>query len=180
MVGNFIGDFVKGNQLENFEYAIKQGIVLHRVIDEYTDRHPMVLQSKSRLRTKYRHYSGVIVDIFYDHFLARNWSRYHHVPLPVFTKKTYRQLMNYEDILPAKVLHMLPFMIEKDWLLHYREMEGMARALKGMALRTPFDSKMDEATADLEWQYSGFQKEFELFFEDIRTFTGDWIGREIA
>src|SRR6188768_77560 len=85
MVGNFIADFVKGRvALNQFEPAIIRGIELHRAIDEYTDNHPVVTISKNRLRPTYRHYSGVIVDVFYDHFLARNWNTYHSDLLPDF------------------------------------------------------------------------------------------------
>src|SRR5690349_12341831 len=78
MVGNFIGDFVKGRNLDDrFSSGIVKGIELHRAIDEYTDSHPVVAQSKNRLRPKYRHYAPVIVDVFYDHFLAKNWKNYH-------------------------------------------------------------------------------------------------------
>ena len=68
MIGNFIGDFVKGNEYKNFPADIQNGVLLHREIDSYTDSHEIVLESKKRLREKYRHYSGVITDIFYDHY----------------------------------------------------------------------------------------------------------------
>ena len=89
MVGNFIGDFVKGNQLDSFEKEIKQGVQLHRAIDQYTDSHIVVSQSKDKLREKYRHYSGVIVDVYYDHFLSKNWSHYHAQDLKGFTEEFY-------------------------------------------------------------------------------------------
>ena len=88
IVGNFIGDFVKGrNALQTFDPTIALGIELHRAIDQFTDTHPVVRSSKDRLRPKYRHYAGVIVDIFYDHFLARKWNDYHKTPLPEFAQR---------------------------------------------------------------------------------------------
>src|SRR5690606_17104395 len=89
MVGNFIGDFVKGGRLsERFEKDIARGIELHRAIDDFTDSHAVVLKSKERLRPKYRHYSPVIVDMFYDHILARHWNDYHPQSLPAFAEET--------------------------------------------------------------------------------------------
>src|SRR3954453_2663939 len=93
MVGNFLGDFVRGrNLLERYKKNIATGIELHRTIDEFTDTHPIVAQSKNRLREKYRHYAAVIVDIFYDHFLAKNWSEYSSELLPDFADRAYQIL----------------------------------------------------------------------------------------
>src|SRR4051812_44429809 len=89
-LGNFIGDFVKGRNLnEQFPSGIARGIRLHRAIDEFTDSHPIVKKSKDRLRPAYRHYAPVIVDVFYDHFLARNWTRYSDTALADYAEQTY-------------------------------------------------------------------------------------------
>lgn len=165
ITGNFIGDFVKGRSaLEKFENEIIKGIELHRAIDEFTDTHEVVSQSKNRLRPKYRHYSGVIVDVFYDHFLARNWNDYHPDPLPDFAEKAYRTIESFDAILPVAVKHMLPYMISGNWLVNYANVEGIHRALSGMAQRTPYKSKMEEAAADLTKHYAEFKSEFDIFF----------------
>jgi acyl carrier protein phosphodiesterase len=171
MVGNFIGDFVKGrNALETFEREIATGIELHRAIDVFTDTHAVVTQSKQRLRPKYRHYSGVIVDVFYDHFLAKNWNVYHNEPLPDFAAKAYTIIKGYDAILPASVKHMLPYMINGNWLVNYANIEGIRQALSGMSRRTPYDSKMDEAAADLSRYYSEFKEEFDSFFPVLASY----------
>lgn len=175
LVGNFIGDFVKGNQFENFETDIKRGILLHRHIDEFTDHHPAVLKSKKMLWDKYRHYAGVIVDMFYDHFLAANWINYHSVPLEQFSKYVYATIGRYEQILPKGVKYMLPFMIENDWLLNYSKKNGIQRALSGMAKRTTFQSKMEEAVEDLTLHYDNFQIDFEAFFPDVEAYAKNWL-----
>lgn len=165
MVGNFIGDFVKGrNALEKFEQEIALGIELHRAIDAFTDSHAVVTQSKKRLRPKYRHYSGVIVDVFYDHFLARNWNVYHNELLPDFAEKAYKLIKSYDAILPDSVRQMLPYMINGNWLVNYSTIEGIRQALTGMSGRTAYDSKMDEAAADLVVYYTEFKNEFDNFF----------------
>ena len=176
MVGNFIGDFVKGRNLsDRYEPEIVAGIEMHRAIDLFTDHHPNVAQSKDRLRPKYRHYSGVIVDVFYDHFLARNWNHYHPETLADFARRTYAIIQEHNAILPDDVKHMLPYMIQGNWLLNYARVEGIHRALSGMATRTPYLSRMNEATVDLEASYDEFKKEFEEFFPLLDAWAQQWL-----
>lgn len=178
MIGNFIGDFVKGNQLESFEEDIKKGVQLHRAIDEYTDSHKIVSQSKDKLREKYRHYSGVIVDVYYDHFLAKYWTEYHHEAIIPFTEKFYETVFIYSDILPPRASNMLIYMQRDNWLYNYSKIEGIHKALTGMSHRTKFDSKMDEASVDLKLHYQEFEKEFRSFFKELRSFAKHWIATE--
>ncbi len=167
LVGNFIGDFVKGRQIEKFDPEIAKGITLHRKIDEYTDLHPVVIRSKNRIRDKYRHYTGVIVDIFYDHFLAINWNTYSTEPLNSFCKHMYEVLFNYIDVLPSDAKQMLPWMVKNNWLLNYASLEGIDRSLKGMSRRTNFNSGMENAIIDLKENYSGFNEDFTEFFPNL-------------
>jgi acyl carrier protein phosphodiesterase len=165
LVGNFIADFVKGRTaLQQFEGEIKKGILLHRSIDAFTDSHPTVALSKDRLRASYRHYSSVIVDVFYDHFLAKNWRTYHPVPLEYYASDVYRIINENFDRIPLKVQEFFPYMQRGNWLLSYSRIEGIGRALTGMSRRTPYDSRMDESVNDLIRHYDDFQKEFEIFF----------------
>jgi acyl carrier protein phosphodiesterase len=174
--GNFIGDFVKGKNLrERYEEDIAKGIALHREIDWFTDRHSLVKESKERLREKYRHYSGVIVDIFYDHFLAKNWENYSNQSLVDFAEECYSTIQLHQSILPDNVNLMLPYMIKGNWLVNYSKIEGIHKALSGMAKRTRFESRMEEATADLENHYSSFKKEFEQFFPVLALHAQAWI-----
>jgi acyl carrier protein phosphodiesterase len=176
-VGNFIGDFVKGKNLEDrFGNEVAKGITLHREIDWFTDRHLIVKQSKDRLRQKYHHYSGVIVDVFFDHFLAKNFAHYSEKLLPDFADESYAIIQSYDSILPEEVKYMMPYMINGNWLANYAKIEGIHRALSGMARRTRFDSKMDEASVDLKNNYNEFEKDFFLFFPDLKKFAEDWLA----
>jgi acyl carrier protein phosphodiesterase len=167
-LGNFIGDFVRGrNLVEQFGVEIAKGIELHRAIDEFTDKHAVVKQSKVRLREKYRHYAPVIVDIFYDHYLAKNWDKFHQTFLPDYAEATYRMIMSREAILPEKVKWMMPYMMKQDWLTNYARIEGIGRVLGGMSRRTPYESKMHEAVEDLQTHYADFEKEFFAFFPEL-------------
>lgn len=176
MVGNFIGDFVKGrNLIEQFEPEIAKGIGLHRAIDEFTDRHPVVLESKIRLRPKYRHYAAVIVDVFYDHFLSKYWNNYHPELLTDFSAHTYKTIGHHWEILPESVKYMLPYMIKDNWLVNYGKLEGIEQALRGMSRRTRHESKMEESIAELHEYYDAFKTEFELFFPELRQHSQQFI-----
>jgi acyl carrier protein phosphodiesterase len=177
-LGNFIGDFVRGRDLSSrFSPGIVKGISLHREIDEFTDRHPIVKLSKDRLRPKYRHYAPVIIDMFYDHFLATNWRLYHTQRLPDFAAACYDQLVKNEAILPAQVKWMLPHMMRGNWLVNYGKVEGIQQALSGMARRSKFDSKMNEATAELQQFYNDFDQEFQSFFPLLKEHATDFLSK---
>lgn len=179
MVGNFIGDFVKGrNLLEQFEPEIARGIALHRAIDEFTDSHPIVTVSKNRLRPTYRHYSAVIVDMFYDHLLAKNWEQYYNEFLPDFAERSYRILEGFHPILPEGVKYMLPYMTKGNWLVNYARLEGIERALSGMARRSKHESKMELAVEDLKKNYDEFTQEFSIFYPQLQAFSKNWLEQE--
>ena len=173
-IGNFLGDFVKGNQYLAYGPKVAKGIILHREIDRYTDAHPVVYESKKRLSKKYRHYAGVIVDMFYDHFLAYNFSEFHSVDLKTFSEDHFERLLAFQSKMPAKAQHMLPYMVEHNWLVAYADLRGIHRALQGLSRRTKFDSKMDEAIQDLTKHYALFEEEFRLFFPDIKAHISDF------
>ena len=168
MIGNFIADAVKGKNFEAFSPGVIQGIKMHREIDTYTDAHLITKQSAARLMPRYRKYAGVLVDVFYDHFLAANWEQYHHESLPNFADKVYQLMHLNLNSLPPKSQYLLPYMIKNNWLLNYSKIEGIQRTLSGMANRTSFVSNMQFATEELELYYQEFDQEFKLFFDDAR------------
>lgn len=169
-IGNFIADSIRGNKHKHLPEKIQNGILLHRAIDTYTDKHPTVRQSTKRLHQNYSHYSGVIVDIFYDHFLAKNWLNYSDIPLPIYTENFYSLLENNYALLPIGVKRMMPYMIADNWLLSYANMDGISQVLNGINRRTENKSKMNFAILDLEEHYSLFENEFADFFEDLITY----------
>ncbi|MFY0593926.1 ACP phosphodiesterase [Roseivirga sp.] len=166
-VGNFIGDFIKGKQYETLDPMIGKGVLLHREIDFYTDNHAIVALSKDRLREKYRHYSGVIVDMFYDHYLAKNFELYSSTHLTDFAQMSYQIVESYWDVIPPRGQKMLPYMIRGNWLVNYGKREGIHRALQGLSRRTKFDSKLEYAIQDLQEFDSEFESEFMSFFKEI-------------
>jgi acyl carrier protein phosphodiesterase len=177
-IGNFIADAVKGKQHNLFSAKIQQGILHHRAIDSFTDTHSIVKISKRRLQLKYGHYKAVIIDILYDHFLAKNWSLYSSVPLEDFCQNTYNLLQTHQTILPKKTKHLLPYMTEQNWLYNYRTTEGISQILWGMNQRTKGLSQMDLASQDLLENYREFEDDFTLFFEDLQGFSATYLKNQ--
>ncbi|MCK5638745.1 MAG: acyl carrier protein phosphodiesterase [Flavobacteriaceae bacterium] len=170
-LGNFIADSVKGRSYLKYQEKIQTGIILHRRIDWFTDNNDIVKQSKRRLNSRYGLYKGIIIDIFYDHFLAKNWTKYSSTPLPNFTQSFYITLQDNFEILPERVKFMTPYIISNDWLLSYATLEGIEKVLIGMNKRTQDKSQMNLAINDLKENYSDFEKDFTLFFEKLRIFS---------
>lgn len=171
VIGNFIADGIRGESYKNYPEDIQKGILLHREIDTFTDTHPFVRQSRKRLHETYGHYSRVIVDIIYDHYLAKNWKSYSSVNLKDFVEQFYVILDEYSEILPPRIQNLKPYMIADNWLLNYSKIEGIQHVLNGMNRRTKYRSKMNEATKELIKYYSEFEDEFTLFFEELILFS---------
>jgi len=171
MIGNFIADHIERNKFDHFHTEIQQGILLHREIDTFTDAHKIVRKSKRRLHKRYGHYDGVIIDLFYDYFLAKNWREYSSIPLDVYANGVYTLLQNNFEILPKKTQQILPFLIDYNWLYNYQFLDGMEKVLKGMNKRTQGRSKMDLAIEDLKILEKDFEADFTLFFKDLCLFS---------
>ena len=167
MIGNFIGDFIKGKNFEPYSNGFKTGILLHRHIDFFTDTHEVVSASKSILYPRYHKYAGVMVDIFYDHFLARNWEKYHPEPLEKFAADFYASISRWEKILPLQVRQFLPYMVKNNWLVNYRKLEGIQRSLSGMSRRAKFISGMENGVEDMKLHYDEFNAHFNSFYPEL-------------
>lgn len=172
-IGNFMADGIRGKQYETFPLDIQKGIVLHRAIDTYTDSHPVFRQSTKRLHTNYHHYAGVIVDVFYDHFLAKNWNLYSNEKLEDFVARFYQSLDKNIDVLSDKTRNFMPYMIQHNWLVSYQTVEGITKILTQMDSRTNNQSKMRFANTELVKFYSEFENEFTLFFKDLQDISSE-------
>lgn len=171
MVGNFMADAIKGKSYLNYDEEIQQGIILHRAIDTFTDQHSIVKQSKRRLNARYNHFGGIIIDIFYDHFLAKNWSQFSNIPLKLYTTEIYKVLRKNNHLYPNNVRRLLYFMVIENWLLSYQHTDEINKVLKRMSHRTKHQSYMELATEDLLLHYDDFENDFLLFFKEIIDFT---------
>jgi len=170
ILGNFIADHVKGKEILNYSEAVRDGILMHRAIDTFTDQHQVVKQSIARLRNDFRKYSGVIVDMYYDHFLSAHWNEYSDIDIHTFTRTRYTTLNSFHSILPARSARLLFYMERQNWLLSYSNFEGMQQAFNGMSRRTTFESNMEYAVANLKSDYEEFGNEFRLFFPELQSY----------
>ena len=170
-IGTFMADGIRGRQYEKYPIEIQKGIILHRAIDTFTDAHPIFRQSTKRLHQNYHHYAGVIVDVFYDHFLAKNWNTYSDERLEDFVARFYQSLSDNKSVLSERTLMVMPYMFEQNWLVSYQTVEGINRILTQMDHRTKNLSKMRFATNELSEFYSEFENEFTKFFEELITYS---------
>lgn len=170
LVGNFIADFVKGKELENYPKKIQVGIQLHRAIDSFTDSHLLVKETQVHLRPQFGHYARVISDVFFDYFLAKNWGKYGSKPLEPYSLSVYQTLHSTPTTLPPSFLRMLYWMEQQNWLYAYRNLAGIQQALDGLTRRARFDSKMNEATHVLREKEEEIEALFFVFFQDLETF----------
>lgn len=168
-IGNFIADGIRGHDYEQFPIDVQKGILIHRAIDTFTDAHPIFRKSKHRLHEAYGHYSGVIMDIFYDHFLAKNWASYSDEKLEDYAERFYQSLRDNYDWLNPKTQAMMPSMIGRNWLASYATVEGIGMILFQMDHRTKNRVSMQNAVKELEQYYTEFESEFTTFFEELRT-----------
>ncbi len=171
-LGSLLGDIVKG-RVERYDHPgttprIREGIRLHRAVDSYSDRHPVVRRSIQRLVPTYGRLSGVLVDVFYDHVLARTWNAHHAQPLDMFTDEIYRTLHENLARLPARAHPLVRAMSRDDWLGAYAHLDGIDRALRGMAHRSPIARHIAPAAADLSRDYNAFANDFAEFLPDLQ------------
>ena len=168
MVGNFIGDFVKGKTHERYAPLIQKGILLHRTIDSFTDRHLATKHCSLLVKDGYGRYSGVIVDIFFDHFLAANWSTLHpKISLKEFVSMVHRIMIRHYFQLPGEVKGFLPFLINSRRLENYQHLWGIERALEIMTRHTSLPLQVPYAMAQLENHYAEFQENFFRLYNDL-------------
>ena len=166
-IGNFMADSIRGSQYLDYPNSLQKGILLHRHIDSFTDAHPIYRKSKHRLHEKYGHYSGVIMDIAYDHFLAKNWSKYSNEKLEDYAADFYQLMQNNYEILTERVKGMLPYMIGRNWLVSYATIAGLEMILFQMDYRTKHRAHMQEAIVEIQDFYTEFESEFFQFFEEL-------------
>lgn len=168
IVGNFMADAVKGRDLSGWSAGLQTGIRMHRRIDSYTDNHPLTLRGRERLRAHSGKYAGVALDLFYDHVIASRWDELSAEPLPVFAQRMYRLLLDHALLMPERTQHMLPYMMENDWLSSYAEVAGIKRALKGLSARVPAGEALLGAERVLVEHHADFERECMLFLPQLQ------------
>ena len=174
LIGGLLGDFVKGREhLQQYSPAVCAGILLHRAIDRYTDAHPIVHSSCALISPARRRFAGILVDVFYDHFLARHWQRYTEQPLEDFTRQVYTTLLPHMASYPERLQRLLPRMAADDWLASYAEIESVDAALHGIARRFqryPRAVVLTDGVQELLINYAALEQHFLDFFPELLGF----------
>lgn len=171
-VGNLLPDILSYSQLTGLPEDFQRGIRQHRLIDAFTDTHPVFKLSVRRIPESHRRYGGVLVDVFYDHILAREWAAYSPQPLPDFTAEVYRSFEILKHQLPSEIWPRLESMRDTDLLGSYRELSGIAAALDRISHRLRRHIPLADATVILESHYVAFRTDFEEFFPELRAHVG--------
>jgi acyl carrier protein phosphodiesterase len=162
-----MADGIRGKDFLHFPDDVQKGIHLHRAIDTFTDAHPIFRRGTKRLHEKYHHYAGVVMDVFYDHFLAKNWKRYSDEKLEDYAARFYQSLEDHYAILTDRAKQVLPIMKTDNWLVRYASVAGISTTLTNMDRRTGNESKISGAPAELLEYYNEFEVEFTDFFEEL-------------
>ena len=171
LVGGWLGEFVKGGIGERYHPQIRRGILHHRKIDAYTDTHPVNLAGKRRFGHEFRRFAGIITDVTYDHFLARDWSDYCHISLPQFIASTYRILSDHVQVFEGRSQHVMLRMIEQDWLSAYAHRETVGGALAGVSRRLSRPNPLGAAMTEVDRLYDSLRHDFRLFFPELLTYS---------
>jgi len=170
LLGALMGDFVKGPLRAQYPSAITHALALHRKVDSFTDAHPVTAASRGRVSPQRRRFAGIMVDLFYDHFLARDWAAHATEPLGTFTARVYALLKEHEVLLPERLRLIAPRMAAHDWLASYARIESVHAALNGMSLRLKRSNHLAGAGAELEANYAALEADFRAFFPEVVRF----------
>ncbi|MEJ2596519.1 MAG: ACP phosphodiesterase [bacterium] len=179
IVGNFMGDYVKGKSYNLYPDLVRKGILIHRDIDTYTDMHPITRRSKLRIVPRYHKYAGIIIDIFYDHFLASLWDEFSSLPLQDFVNRTYDLLKRNYKVLPEAIKRWFPTFLENNWMMAYQTVDGIELVLERMAANTSLPDHAGYAVEVLSERYSSFKSDFLEFFPGIIQFLEEKYDIEI-
>lgn len=171
-LGNLLGDLAKGKEIDKLSYSLRQGINRHYAIDKFTDSHAIVRNSKRRIGKEYSKFAGILVDVFYDHFLAINWQTYSSNNLSDFTVEIYNSFQSYQGEIPQSATQIIQKMIDEDWLTSYQYFKGVENALKRIderiKSRIGIQVNLVYALTILEQEYLNLEQDFCSFFPELQ------------
>ncbi|MBI4229024.1 MAG: DUF479 domain-containing protein [Deltaproteobacteria bacterium] len=177
IVGSIIADSVKGSLVNQYNPEVLMAIDTHRKVDAFTDTHDMVLKSRKLFGPKRRRFAGIIIDVTFDHFLAKNWSLYSELELDAFTANSYTILKRYRKLLPGDLKFAVPKMIEEDWLGSYRYLDAIGitldRISKRMERRFNRENNLAGAIVEVKSNYEELETSFNLFFPELISYVKD-------
>ena len=171
LAGQMLGDFLVRGWRERASPRTVSGVELHQAIDAYTDRHPIGMAARNRFPKTYRRYAGIILDVFYDHFLARDFERYSDgEPLDLFSARCYRALQSQRGTAPPRMQRAVDSMTRHDWLGAYASIDGVRGALRGISRRLRRENPLAEAAELLPQMDRALEADFRAFFPQLQEF----------
>jgi acyl carrier protein phosphodiesterase len=175
IIGSFLGDFVKGSIGDRYSQEVNTGIRFHRKIDIYADTHAKTIASRNLFGREKRRFSGIILDICYDHFLSTHWSEYSDIDLPEFIANAYELLQKYQDIFPQRLKSVLPRLISQNWLGTYLTLEGVEITLNRIAKRLSRKNSLEGSLSEIRSNYTDLETNFLIFFPDLVAYAKSFI-----
>ena len=172
--GSLMGDFYKGSDFSGLPDELVRHLKLHRHIDSFTQSNNFFQQSRRRLDPRFRYARSVLIDVFYDHFLAKRWEDYHGEPLQAFSQKVYRGLQSCYPALSPGLQKQLPRMIEYDWLTSYRRPQIICRVLQRLEERLKHKFPLTEGMVELNRWRTQLENDFNLFMPELGTVVDQW------
>ena len=177
IIGNFIGDFIKGDDFNEYPENLKKGMLLHRAIDSFTDNHPLTIQSKRRFYADFPKVGGIITDIIYDYFLCQHWNKFYTIELDTFITKTYQTLEKNKSKFPPKMDYLYIHLTTNDWFRRYKTQEGTALSLTQIGNRMNYSKDLSLAFEIVNNNTNDFYKEFDHFYQELKDFSKDFLKK---
>jgi len=171
LFGQFIADDVKGKKWQLFTKEIQAGILLHRFIDDYTDSHPMLLELKQKLHPRLGKFSGVVLDVLFDHALSLKWQDFSNSPREEWIQSTYAILKNRHLEMTERRQFITEKMIAHDWMNMYVSQHGTSQILNQMAERIPFTNPLKDSFEVYLMYEKDIISTFDEFFPQILSAT---------
>ncbi|WP_317897001.1 acyl carrier protein phosphodiesterase [Aurantibacillus circumpalustris] len=167
LIGNFIADHIRGNDFSKYSPEVVKGIQLHRQIDSFTDAHPEFKKSKRFFYKGFEKYSGILIDIYFDYFLAKNFQKHSSIPLDEFSKNVYKVYLESEHLLPESSSRFLEYVIKNNVYLSYASLKGIETVLFHLSHRIKHNVRLDESVKILQEKEKDLQSSFDVFFIDV-------------
>lgn len=177
LLGNFIGDFVKGKDWQQYAEGVQRGIMLHRYIDDFTDNHPMSDRSVARVRPYARRFAAPVTDVLYDHLLLRHWGDYSEQPFDAFVDEAYAGLQKRAGEMPARLRERFPMMLADDFFRRYRTPEGMRQVMNRFSKRLPIVIEVAPLMDCFFAEIAAFSADFNAFYPELRAFAREFIDK---
>lgn len=177
ILGNFLGDFVKGPLENKFCPEIQKGIIIHRKVDSFAEQHSLFIKSKTLISLPRRRFAGIIIDLCYDHFLAKNWNQFSPISLKDFTQNVYSVLLANNNLFPEKLNYFVNKMAAEDWLCSYDTKESIGKIMDRVSNRLKVKNNLPGSVKELIANYNELENLFFLFFKELTEFVGHFYNK---